>query len=124
MLDNMLKSGQFALVTNDCAVRKGETVELVDSFMLESQTNRLHGTWWKCWLNGIKVDVKESNLTPIKAKEEVIKPLVTIGRADGKWSVKLLIGNQGFEMSYRGTLKEVKWYAKQLEEALSKISRP
>jgi hypothetical protein len=62
----MLKSGQFALVTNDCAVRKGEKVELADKNIVRAFYG--HEPTWDCWYNGIKVDVKESNLTPIKAE--------------------------------------------------------
>jgi hypothetical protein len=62
----MLKSGQFALVTNDCVVRKGETVELVNTFC-NSVGNRCRKTWL-CWYNNVKVEIEESNLTPIKAE--------------------------------------------------------
>jgi len=69
----MLKSGQFALVTNDCAVRKGETVELVDKDIVRDFYG--HDSAWICWHNNMRVLILETHLTPIKAERWKPRPM-------------------------------------------------
>lgn len=88
-----MQKGDKARVINDCEVKAGSEVEVIEKCLYETQEGRLPEIVidkgiYACYFNGIRVEIAESNLEVIKPKRwlpEIGDEYYYIGDSPIRW---------------------------------------